>query len=110
MDQLDKCSFKEYFIEKQEVVNKTLDFLDSAAIISCCDLVITSDSMNAHLSGSIGKKTWLLLKYVPDWRWGMEANSSHWYKSLKLYRQKSNKNWKDVFEIITKDLELMYPT
>ena len=110
MDQLDKCSFKEYFIDKQEVVNKTLDFLDSAAIISCCDLVITSDSMNAHLSGSIGKKTWLLLKYVPDWRWGMEKDSSHWYKSLKLYRQNSNNKWKDIFEIIAKDLKLIYPS
>ena len=110
MDQLDKCSFKEYFIDKQEVVNKTLDFLDSAAIISCCDLVITSDSMNAHLSGSIGKETWLLLKYVPDWRWGMEKDSSHWYKSLKLYRQKSNNKWKDIFEIIAKDLKLIYPS
>ncbi len=110
IDQLDKCSFKEYFIDKQEVVNNTLDFLDSAAIISCCDLVITSDSMNAHLSGSIGKKTWLLLKYVPDWRWGMENDSTHWYKSLKLYRQKSNNKWKDIFEIIAKDLKLIYPS
>ena len=108
LDDLEKCTFKEYFVSAQKDINNTLDFIDTAAIISCCDLVITSDSMNAHLSGSLGKETWLLLKYVPDWRWGTKSNFTHWYDSLKLYRQNSNCLWKDVFKIVANDLELRY--
>ena len=107
-DDFEKCTFKEYFVSAQKEINNTLDFLDTAAIICCCDLVITSDSMNAHLSGSLGKETWLLLKYVPDWRWGMKSNFTHWYKSLKLYRQNSNCLWKDVFRVIANDLDIRY--
>ena len=108
LDDYEKCNFKEYFVDVQKDINNTLDFLDTAAIISCCDLVITSDSMNAHLSGSLGKETWLLLKHVPDWRWGMKSNFTHWYNSLKLYRQNSNCLWKDVFRVISDDLELRF--
>ena len=108
LDDLEKCTFKEYFVAAQKDINNTLDFIDTAAIISCCDLVITSDSMNAHLSGSLGKETWLLLKYVPDWRWGTKFNFSHWYDSFKLYRQNSNCSWKDVFSVVASDLELRY--
>ena len=108
LDDLDKCTFKEYFVSAQKDISNTLDFIDTAAIISCCDLVITSDSMNAHLSGSLGKETWLLLKYVPDWRWGTKSNFTHWDESLKLYRQNSNCLWKDVFRVVANDLELRY--
>tara|TARA_B100001989_G_scaffold172725_1_gene124706 strand:- start:511 stop:2076 length:1566 start_codon:yes stop_codon:yes gene_type:complete len=108
LDDFEKCTFKEYFVNAQKDINNTLDFIDTAAIISCCDLVITSDSMNAHLSGSLGKETWLLLKYVPDWRWGTKSNFTHWYGSLKLYRQNSNCLWKDVFSVVANDLEFRY--
>ena len=108
LDDFEKCTFKEYFVSAQKEVNNTLDFLDTAAIICCCDLVITSDSMNAHLAGSLGKETWLLLKHVPDWRWGMKSKFTHWYKSLKLYRQNSNCLWKDVLKVISNDLKLRY--
>ena len=108
LDDFEKCNFKEYFVNAQKDINNTLDFVDTAAIICCCDLVITSDSMNVHLSGSLGKETWLLLKHVPDWRWGTKSNFTHWYSSLKLYRQNSNCLWKDVFMVIANDLELRY--
>jgi len=53
-------------------------FLDSAAIIKCMDLVITSDTALTHLAGALGVKTWLPLKYVPDWRWMLDRSDSPW--------------------------------
>ena len=57
LDDFEKCTFKEYFVNAQKDINNTFDFLDTAALVCCCDLIITSDSMNAHLSGSLGKET-----------------------------------------------------
>ena len=65
-EQLDTCSFKDYFVSCQDQINETWDFLETAAIIANCDLVITSDTSVAHLAGGMGKTTWLLLHKVPD--------------------------------------------
>ena len=61
-EQLDICSFKDHFVNCQDQVNETWDFLETAAIIANCDLVITSDTSVAHLAGGMGKITWLLLR------------------------------------------------
>ena len=68
-EQLETCTFKNRFVSCQDQINNTWDFLETAAIISNCDLVITSDTSVAHLAGGMGKTTWLLLHKVPDWRW-----------------------------------------
>ncbi|MFM8524754.1 MAG: tetratricopeptide repeat protein [Cyanobacteriota bacterium] len=65
-EQLETCSFKDRFISCQDQINDTWDFLETAAIIANCDLVITSDTSVAHLAGGMGKTTWLLLHKVPD--------------------------------------------
>ena len=70
MEQLNNCSFKQRFVNCQDQINETWDFLETAAIINNCDLIITSDTAVAHLAGGMGKPTWLLLQKVPDWRWG----------------------------------------
>ena len=82
-------------------------FEDTAAIMMNCDLIITSDTVTAHLAGALGCVTWVALKKIPDWRWMLERNDSPWYPSMKLYRQKKFDDWKNVFEIIKKDLELL---
>ena len=79
-------------------------FLDTAAVIVNCDLIITSDTAIAHLAGSLGCKTWLILKHVPDWRWMLNRTDSPWYPSITLYRQKFPGNWDDVFTSIEKKL------
>ena len=107
-DQMDNCSFKNYFINCQDIVSQTWDFSENCAIIECCDIVITSDTMIAHLSASMGKKTWLLLKYVPDWRWGLSGYSTHWYPSIRIFRQKKPGKWLSVFKQVEKDLKLNY--
>ena len=45
------------------------DFRDTAAAISNLDLVISVDSIIAHLAGALGKPTWFLLPRNNDWRW-----------------------------------------
>ena len=72
-------------------------FLDSAAMMACVDLVITSDTALTHLAGASGARTWLPLKHVPDWRWMLERSDSPWYPEHRLFRQRRRGDWSDVF-------------
>src|SRR5262249_30001565 len=62
------------------------DFADTAAIIAALDLVITVDTVVAHLAGAMGKPTWVLLPFAPDWRWLTKRDDSPWYPSMRLFR------------------------
>ena len=79
-------------------------FLDSAAAIKCCDLVITSDTSVAHLAGALAAPTWVALKFVPDWRWMLHRADSPWYPTMRLFRQTSPGNWHSVFSAMEKAL------
>ena len=68
-------------------------FVDTAAVMQCLDLVITSDTGPAHLAGAVGAKTWVLLKKVPEWRWGTAGTAMPWYPSMRLFRQKVRGDW-----------------
>ena len=63
------------------------DFLEYAAIVANCDLVITTGTSVAHISAGLGIPTWVLLPKVPDWRWGLEGDTTFWYPSMRLFRQ-----------------------
>ena len=72
------------------------DLSDTAHAISRLDLVITVDTGVAHLAGSMGTATWVLLPFVPDWRWQVNRTDSPWYPSTRLFRQNSPRNWDNV--------------
>jgi Tfp pilus assembly protein PilF len=72
-------------------------FLDTAAMMKNCDLVISADTAPAHLAGASGVEAWVALKHVPDWRWFMGRNDSPWYPSLRLFRQSATNDWESVF-------------
>ncbi len=72
------------------------DFLDTAAAIMALDLVISVDTSVVHLAGALGKEAWVLLPYVPDWRWLLERVDTPWYASLRLFRQKTLGDWGPV--------------
>jgi hypothetical protein len=80
-------------------------FLDSVAVMRCVDLVITSDTALTHLAGSLGVKTWLPLRYLPDWRWLLDRDDSPWYPSMKIYRQVKIGDWSSVFNEIETELK-----
>ncbi len=103
-DQLINCSFKEQFIPNQHLVDLVQDFEETAAIFSCCDLVITTDTCAAHLSGSLGRPTWLILNKTPDWRWGLEGDKSFWYPSIRIFRQIYNNDWTHPLQLMSDQL------
>ena len=82
-------------------------FLDSAAVISCVDLVITSDTALTHLAGAMGIRTWLALKYVPDWRWLLDRDDSPWYPNHRLFRQNAISDWSNVFLEMESELKTL---
>jgi hypothetical protein len=61
-----------------------------------------------HLSGSLGKETWILLSHVPDWRWMLDREDSPWYSSVKLFRQESKDDWDSVFSKVKSDLKIKF--
>lgn len=79
-------------------------FLDTAAIMRNCDLVITADTAPAHLAGALGVPAWVALKHVPDWRWFLGRTDSPWYPSLKLFRQAATNDWPSVFRAMESEL------
>lgn len=86
------------------VVPKLDNFAETAALIWCLDLVITVDTAVAHLAGAMGKPVWILLPYVPDWRWGMHGTTTPLYPSARLYRQPKPGDWQTVLARIAGDL------
>lgn len=72
-------------------------FVDTAAAMTACDLVITPDTSTAHLAGALGVRTWVALPYVADWRWLMGRADSPWYPATRLFRQTERGVWDSVF-------------
>ena len=68
------------------------------------DIIISVDTSVAHLAGAMGKNVWVLLPYLPDFRWMLDRKDSPWYPSAKLYRQNMKNNWHDVLEELKIDL------
>ena len=81
------------------------NFADTAALAQLMDLVISVDTSVAHLSGALGKPTWVLLPALPDWRWMLQSSTSPWYSSVKLYRQGKDRSWHSVLEKVVFDLK-----
>ena len=80
------------------------DFSDTAALIDEMDLVISVDTSVAHLAGALGKDVWILLPYVPDYRWMLNRADCPWYPSAKLFRQSDRGDWDGVIRQIENEL------
>ncbi|GAB0112557.1 tetratricopeptide repeat protein [Acidisoma sp. C75] len=76
------------------------DYEETAAAIAALDLVITVDTSVAHLGGAMAAPTWVLLPYVPDWRWLMAREDSPWYPALRLFRQIRPFDWRSPLAAI----------
>jgi len=73
-----------------------VDFAETAAAVCRLDLVISVDTSVAHLSGALGRPTWLLLRDPPEWRWLLECQESPWYPTARLFRQRCADDWPGV--------------
>lgn len=80
------------------------DFADTAAIVANLDLVITVDTAMAHLAGAMGKSVWILNSHIPDWRWGLDVETTPWYPSARLFRRSSSGGWEELMEHVASEL------
>jgi hypothetical protein len=78
-----------------------MDFATAAAMLSALDLLVTVDTAMAHVAGALGLPALVLLPHVPDWRWGLSAETSNWYGSLRLLRQQNSGDWSAPVAAIT---------
>ncbi|MCG2630152.1 tetratricopeptide repeat protein [Bradyrhizobium sp. WYCCWR 13023] len=97
-----------FLAERRDIVDLTeqlTDFSETAALISCLDLVISVDTSVAHLAGALRAPVWTLVPFNPDWRWLLERDDSPWYQSMRLFRQTQRGDWTGVVENVRDELE-----
>jgi tetratricopeptide (TPR) repeat protein len=99
---------KARLLERTEIADWTgqlSDFAETAALMSCLDLVITVDTSVAHLAGALGRPTWILLPYTPDYRWLLDRDDSPWYPTVRLFRQDERRDYASVLARVRAELE-----
>ncbi len=72
------------------------DLAETATLMATLDLVVTTDTCIAHLTGAMGKPVWILLPHLADWRWMEETERTPWYPTARLFRQRVAGDWADV--------------
>jgi hypothetical protein len=85
------------------------DVVHFAADLLNMDLLITVDTMAAHLAGALGKPVWVLLQYEADWRWMLDRRDSPWYPTMRLFRQQDDRDWRTPLRQIALELETFAP-
>jgi len=88
----------------QNPEERSMDLCRTASLIKSLDIIVTVDTMVAHLAGALGKKVLLLLHADADWRWLRDREDSPWYPSIRLLRQSQAEDWKPV---VTRLVELL---
>ena len=72
------------------------DYAETAGLMAELDLIITVDTSIAHAAGAIGRPVWVMLTYIPDFRWLLHRTDSPWYPTVRLFRQSANGEWAAV--------------
>jgi tetratricopeptide (TPR) repeat protein len=80
------------------LLSDTVSIADTGALLMNLDLVITIDTMVAHLAGALGRPVWTLLRYGADWRWLCERDTSPWYPTMRLFRQAHRGDWLELLD------------
>ena len=91
-----------------DLTSKLTDFSKTASLINELDLVISSDTAVAHLAGALNKEVWIPLQKIPDWRWTNKGETTKWYPSAKLFRQKTARVWDGVFQSLNAKLSKQF--
>ena len=90
-----------------EPVDNFNDLDGFASLIDACDFIITTDNSTIHLSSALGKKSFLLLPYVAEWRWSLDGADSLWYPSTRLYRQEKINDWDSVLQKLKTEIKMI---
>jgi Glycosyltransferase family 9 (heptosyltransferase) len=83
---------------------RSVNIYQLAARVMRLDLVITVDTMTAHLAGALGRPVWTLLPVDCDWRWMEGRSDSPWYPSMRLFRQRQAGHWQEVLDDVIGEL------
>jgi Flp pilus assembly protein TadD len=83
------------------------DFAATAALVSQLDLVVTADTAVAHLSAALGRPTWVLVPFAPDWRWLLDRDDSPWYPTVRLFRQPAIGDWAEPVRRVAEALRAL---
>jgi hypothetical protein len=92
-------------LDVYDLHDRLTDFDATATAIAQLDLVISVDTSVAHLAGALGKPTWVLLAFAPDWRWLMQRSDSPWYPTMRLFRQLRRWDWDEVCDRVATALD-----
>jgi tetratricopeptide (TPR) repeat protein len=87
-----------------DLTERLSDFEETAALISCLDIVITVDTSVAHLAGGLGCPVWIVLPYRPDYRWLLGRTDSPWYPTARLFRQDESRDYSLVIARVRSEL------
>ncbi len=87
-----------------DLYNEGQSVLETAMSMKNMDLVITVDTMTAHLAGAMGLEVWTLLPYACDWRWMLHRTDSPWYPTMRLFRQPAPGAWEAVVQSLRREL------
>jgi len=101
-----------FLVERTDIIDLTeqlTDFSDTAALVSCLDLVISVDTSVVHLAGALGAPVWTMLPFNPDWRWLLHRDDSPWYRSMRLFRQPARGDWTSVVDQVRSALLGFHP-
>jgi ADP-heptose:LPS heptosyltransferase len=101
---------KAALLARTDIVDLTADltdFAETAALVSCLDLVISVDTSVAHLAAALGRPTWILLPYTPDYRWLLGRDDSPWYPTVRLFRQTETREYDSVLDRVRSELETL---
>jgi len=109
-EELEHVTFRDRIVSFDDALDEGSDaFLDTAAIMMHLDLVITVDTSVAHLAGALGVPVWVAIKTPCDWRWQRDRLDCPWYPTMRLFRQRTPRDWSTVIEDMASRLRDVEP-
>jgi tetratricopeptide (TPR) repeat protein len=90
-----------------DLSSELIDFAETAAAMNALDLIVSIDTATCHLAGALGRPTWTLLPFSPDWRWLLDRPDSPWYPTMRLFRQAERRAWGPVVERVAGELRAL---
>jgi ADP-heptose:LPS heptosyltransferase len=100
----ERAELAEYAAKLEDPYPQNARILTTASLLRSLDLLITVDTMVAHLGGALGIPVWLLLPFEADWRWMLNREDSPWYPTMRLFRQPAPGAWDPVVDRVRREL------
>jgi Flp pilus assembly protein TadD len=88
-----------------DLAPRLTDFTETAGALLGLDLLISTDTSVPHLAGALARPVWVMLAFVPDWRWMLDRDTSPWYPTMRLFRQPAQGAWDDVVSRVRAELQ-----